>query len=451
MPGNIKYRCQQCGYESTKWMGKCPGCNEWNSFGEEAEIIPSSFLTGNLLSSPQLLSEVDLSQQKRHLIGLAEVDRVLGGGLVPGSLVLIGGDPGIGKSTLLLQTSEHLSRKLNPVLYASGEESPAQLKLRADRLGVSSDQIYLLTETNLEFILSAVEKLKPKVLVIDSIQTVYRPELGSSPGSVSQVRECTGLLMRLAKSRGISIFLVGHVTKEGAIAGPKVLEHMVDTVLYFEGKEHLAYRILRTVKNRFGSVSEIGVFTMEESGLIEVANPSASFLAQRPHQAPGSVVYASMEGSRPILVEIQALVSPTSFGLAKREAIGVDYNRLSLLLAVLEKRLGLHLGNYDCFVNVAGGIRITEPGADLGIVAAIVSNYRNQPIDETTVILGEVGLAGEVRAISQLDQRLQEIIKLGFTRCICPLYNLKNKKLEHSIELIGVPSVEEGLIKIGLW
>ncbi|MEW5766843.1 MAG: DNA repair protein RadA [bacterium] len=451
MPGNIKYRCQQCGYESAKWLGRCPGCEAWNSLAEEIATPPSFGLTHPSSLNPQLLSEVKLSQQRRHLIGIAEFDRVLGGGLVPGSLVLIGGDPGIGKSTLLIQAAAHFSRELSPILYVSGEESLSQIKLRADRLGVNSDRVYLLAETNLEFIINVVERLKPKVIIIDSIQTVYRPEMGSSPGSVAQVRECTSLLMRLAKSQEISAFLVGHVTKEGAIAGPRVLEHMVDTVLYFEGKDHLTHRILRTVKNRFGSVSEIGVFSMEEKGLMEILNPSASFLAQRPHEAPGSVVYASMEGTRPILVEIQALVSPTSFGLAKREAIGVDYNRVSLLLSVLEKRLGLHLGNYDCFVNVAGGIRVTEPGADLGIVAAIVSNHRNQPIDEVTVILGEVGLAGEVRAISQLDRRLLEIIKLGFSRCICPQYNLKNRKLASSIELIGVTTVEEALSKMGLW
>lgn len=441
-----KFYCQECGYESFRWLGKCPGCEKWNTLVEEVKMPEEgrySYFTITP-SEPTALSEIEIVEEERLLTKIKEFDRVLGGGIVPGSLILIGGDPGIGKSTLVLQSANRLSDEYGKLLYVSGEESLPQIKLRAMRINVASKNLHLLTECNLNYIINKIEELKPKMVVIDSIQTIYNPNLGSSPGSVGQVRECTTQLMYLAKQKQIAIFIIGHVTKEGAIAGPKVLEHAVDTVLYFEGGQQGIYRILRTVKNRFGSTNEIGVFEMREKGLIEVNNPSSVFLSQRPVGVSGSVVTASVEGTRPILVELQSLVSPTNFGLAKRETLGVDYNRTSLLLAVLEKRLGLHLGMYDVFVNVAGGMKIMEPGIDLAIASAVVASLKDKVIDAKTAIVGEVGLAGEVRGISYIEKRIEEVSKLGFKRFLLPQHNLEGLK-SYPIELIGIRNLKEAL------
>jgi len=445
---NTKFYCQECGYESLKWLGKCPGCGKWNTLVEEVEIpaakYPSFAITP---TKAKPISEIEILKEDRLLTNIKEFDRVLGGGIVPGALILIGGDPGIGKSTLLLQSANILSAEVGMILYVSGEESLQQIKLRAMRIDIDSKNLHILTECNLDCIINKIEELKPKVVIIDSIQTIYKPELGSSPGSIGQVRECTTTLMYLAKQKQIAIFIIGHVTKEGAIAGPRVLEHVVDTVLYFEGAQHDTYRILRAVKNRFGSTNEIGVFEMREKGLIEVNSPSSVFLSQRPLGVSGSVVTASIEGTRPILVELQSLVSPTNFGMAKRETLGVDYNRTSLLLAVLEKRIGLHLGIYDVFVNVAGGMKIIEPGIDLAIACAVVSSLKDKPIDSKTAIVGEVGLAGEVRGISYIEKRIEEVSKLGFKHLILPQYNLNGLK-SYAIELIGVKHLKEALENI---
>lgn len=443
-----KFYCQECGYESLKWLGKCPGCGNWNTLVEEVQISTGkypSFAMTPLEAKP--ISEIEILKEDRLLTNIKEFDRVLGGGIVPGALILIGGDPGIGKSTLLLQSANVLSAKQGIILYVSGEESLQQIKLRAMRIGAETKNLHVFTECNLDYIINKIEELKPKVAIIDSIQTIYKPELGSSPGSIGQVRECTTQLMYLAKHKQIAIFLIGHVTKEGAIAGPRVLEHVVDTVLYFEGAQYDTYRILRAVKNRFGSTNEIGVFEMQEKGLIEVSSPSSAFLSQRPVGVSGSVVTASIEGTRPILVELQSLVSPTSFGMAKRQTLGVDYNRTSLLLAVLEKRIGLHLGVYDVFVNVAGGMKIVEPGADLGIACAVVSSLKDKPIDHKTAIVGEVGLAGEIRGIGYIEKRIEEVSKLGFKHLILPQYNLNGLKT-YSIELVGVKHLKEALENI---
>ncbi|MFH1562493.1 MAG: DNA repair protein RadA [Nitrospirota bacterium] len=440
-----KFYCQECGYESLKWLGKCPGCEKWNTFAEELEIPASKY--PSQASPPQeskSVCEIEVLETERLLTKINEFDRVLGGGVVPGSLILIGGDPGIGKSTLVLQSANRLSAEYGLLLYVSGEESLQQIKLRAMRVKAESKNLHILAECNLDYILAKIEELKPGVVIIDSIQTIYNPQFGSSPGSVGQVRECTTQLMYLAKQKRIAVFIIGHVTKEGAIAGPKILEHVVDTVLYFEGTQHYTYRILRAVKNRFGSTNEIGVFEMRENGLIEVNSPSAAFLSQRPVGVSGSVVTASVEGTRPILVELQALVSPTNFGLAKRETLGVDYNRTALLLAVLEKRMGLHLGIYDVFVNVAGGMKIVEPGADLGIACAVVSSLKDKPIDSKIAIVGEVGLAGEVRGISYIEKRIEEVSKLGFKKFILPQHDLNDLK-PYPIELIGVKNLKEAL------
>lgn len=445
---STQFYCQECGYESLKWLGKCPACGKWNTLVEEVEIPTSKYPSFAITpQEPKPVSEIEISEEERLLTKINEFDRVLGGGIVPGSLILIGGDPGIGKSTLILQSANMLSSEYGLVLYVSGEESAQQIKLRALRTDVQSKNLHILTECNLDYIINKIEELKPRVVIIDSIQTIYKPDLGSSPGSVGQVRECTTTLMYLAKQKQIAIFIIGHVTKEGTIAGPRVLEHIVDTVLYFEGGQHGAYRILRAVKNRFGSTNEIGVFEMREKGLIEVNSPSSAFLSQRPLGVSGSVVTASVEGTRPILVELQALVTPTNFGMARRETLGVDYNRTSLLLAVLEKRMGLHLGMYDVFVNVAGGMRIVEPGADLGIACAVVSSLKDKPIDSQTAIVGEVGLAGEVRGISYIEKRIEEVSKLGFKRFILPQHNLEELK-SYSIELITVENLKEALDKL---
>ena len=436
--------CQNCGHEESKWLGQCPMCKEWNSFVEECVTTSN---TAAVKAAKEIrivpLSEVKTENEERVTTEIKELDRVLGGGIVPGSLILVGGDPGIGKSTLLLQVK--LAKKERKVLYISGEESLRQIKLRAQRMGEFNDHLLLLCETNLELIRNVIEKEKPDTVIIDSIQTMYSEEVGSAPGSVSQVREATNTLMQLAKGLGISIFIVGHVTKEGTVAGPRVLEHMVDTVLYFEGDRHASYRILRAVKNRFGSTNEIGVFEMKEQGLVEVENPSKVMLDGRPTDASGSVVVCSMEGTRPLLIEIQALVSPTSFNMPRRTTVGIDFNRVNLLLAVLEKKAGMQLGGCDAYVNLAGGMKLGEPAIDLGIICAVVSSYRNLPVHEGTLIFGEVGLTGEVRGVSHVEQRLAEAIKMGFTRCIMPKTNAEvlGDNICQKIQVIGVSNVRE--------
>ncbi|GIQ70348.1 DNA repair protein RadA [Xylanibacillus composti] len=445
-----KFICQECGYESPKWMGKCPGCSSWNTMAEEREArqpktagVRGGFVSGREKAAS--ITQIDSTREPRVLSEMAELNRVLGGGIVPGSLILVGGDPGIGKSTLLLQLSHSLAAKGQKVLYISGEESARQTKLRADRLGVLSDLLYVLCETNMDFIRDAVDEVAPQFLIIDSIQTVYQPDLASAPGSVSQVRECTGEFMRIAKGKGIATFLVGHVTKEGTIAGPRMLEHMVDAVLYFEGDRHQAYRILRAVKNRFGSTNEMGIFEMREIGLEEVANPSEVFLSERPIGAAGSTVVASMEGTRPVLVELQALVSPTNFPSPRRMATGIDYNRLSLIMAVLEKRIGLFLQTQDAYVNVAGGVKLDEPAVDLAVAVSVASSFKDQPANPYDVIFGEIGLTGEVRGVARAEQRIAEAKKLGFHRVIMPERSMKGWKAPAGIEIIGVRTVAEAL------
>ena len=441
------YFCQNCGHEESKWLGQCPMCREWNTFVEEKVTVSKGTAAKNTVREAEVvtLSSVSTDQEDRMQTEIEELDRVLGGGVVPGSLVLVGGDPGIGKSTLLLQVCKRLSDQGRKVLYISGEESLKQIKLRANRMGTFSDHLLLLCETNLETIRQVIEREHPAVGVIDSIQTMYSEEVTAAPGSVSQVREATNTLMQIAKGLNITIFIVGHVTKEGTVAGPRVLEHMVDTVLYFEGDRHASYRILRGVKNRFGSTNEIGVFEMRETGLEEVPNPSEYMLNGRPEDASGSVVACSMEGTRPILMEIQALVCRSNFGMPRRTAAGTDYNRVNLLMAVLEKRVGLPLSNYDAYINIAGGIRMNEPAIDLGIVMAIVSSYKNQSISPGTIVFGEVGLSGEVRAVSMPEQRVAEARKLGFKTCIMPQVSKDMLKKIEGIEVIGVKSVNQAM------
>lgn len=448
--------CQNCGHEEAKWLGQCPACGEWNTFVEEK--IDSGITKGISAGARSVresvreakvvpLNEVAADNDVRCRTGISELDRVLGGGIVPGSLVLIGGDPGIGKSTLLLQVCRGLAGE-KKILYISGEESQAQIKLRANRMGDFASGLLVLCETNLEIIRGVIEKERPELVVIDSIQTMYSEEVSSAPGSVSQVRESTNIFMQLAKGLHIPIFIVGHVTKEGTVAGPRVLEHMVDTVLYFEGDRHASYRILRVVKNRFGSTNEIGVFEMQQTGLAEVENPSEYMLSGRPEHASGSVVACSIEGTRPILIEIQALVCRSNFGMPRRTAAGTDYNRVNLLMAVLEKRLGMALSNSDAYVNIAGGIRMNEPAIDLGIVLAIVSSFRNRPIDEKTIVFGEVGLSGEVRAVNMPEQRVAEAKKLGFETCILPEVSLKMVKGIKGIRLVGVKNIADAVNEI---
>lgn len=441
------YFCQNCGHEESKWLGQCPMCREWNTFVEEKVTVSKGTAAKNTVREAEVvtLSSVSTDQEDRMQTEIEELDRVLGGGVVPGSLVLVGGDPGIGKSTLLLQVCKRLSDQGRKVLYISGEESLKQIKLRANRMGTFSDHLLLLCETSLETIRQVIEREHPAVAVIDSIQTMYSEEVTAAPGSVSQVREATNTLMQIAKGLNITIFIVGHVTKEGTVAGPRVLEHMVDTVLYFEGDRHASYRILRGVKNRFGSTNEIGVFEMRETGLEEVPNPSEYMLNGRPEDASGSVVACSMEGTRPILMEIQALVCRSNFGMPRRTAAGTDYNRVNLLMAVLEKRVGLPLSNYDAYINIAGGIRMNEPAIDLGIVMAIVSSYKNQSISPGTIVFGEVGLSGEVRAVSMPEQRVAEARKLGFKTCIMPQVSKDMLKKIEGIEVIGVKSVNQAM------
>lgn len=440
--------CKECGYESAKWLGQCPACRQWNTFVEELTGKKDS-VSGKLKplkkAAPSYLSEISVEEKDRVSTGYRELDRVLGGGVVGGSLVLVGGDPGIGKSTLLLQVCRNLAAGGQKVLYISGEESLKQIKLRANRIGTVEGELLFLCETSLDVISETIGEGKPDIVIIDSIQTMFREEVASAPGSVSQVRESTNLLMQIAKGDGITIFIVGHVTKEGVVAGPRVLEHMVDTVLYFEGDRHASYRILRGVKNRFGSTNEIGVFEMREEGLREVKNPSEYMLDGKPENASGSVVACSMEGTRPILVEIQSLVCSSSFGIPRRQAIGTDLNRVNLLMAVLEKRIGLPLSGCDAYVNLAGGMKITEPAIDLGVVMAIVSSFKNRIVDDKMIIFGEVGLSGEVRAVSMAGQRLQEAKKLGFTSCMMPSVCRKGLNPIDGIRIIGVNSVQDAI------
>lgn len=441
------FYCKECGYESSKWIGQCPGCREWNSFVEEPvkkKIKAKSSIGGeSAVMTP--ISQISLEDETKTKTGLEELDRVLGGGIVKGSLILVGGDPGIGKSTLLLQVCKNLAKAQKEVLYISGEESLKQIKLRANRMGEFTDSLKLLCETSLDIIEESIKTTSPDVVVIDSIQTMYKEDVASAPGSVTQVRESTNILMQIAKSLGISIFVVGHVTKEGVVAGPRVLEHMVDTVLYFEGDRHAAYRILRGVKNRFGSTNEIGVFEMVAEGLKEVLNPSEYMLNGRPDNASGSVVACSIEGTRPMLVEIQALVCKTNFGMPRRTAAGTDFNRVNLLMAVLEKRLGYQLGQCDAYVNIAGGIKINEPALDLAIVMAIMSSYKDRPLDDKTICFGEVGLSGEVRAVNMAEQRVLEAKKLGFEMCIMPKVSLESMNTVTGIKLVGVSNVKEAV------
>ncbi len=439
----VQFVCQVCGNESPKWMGRCPSCEAWNSFVEEVQVARSAVVarvaasqrTRGTNARPQALAEVEVGEEARLISGVGEFDRVMGGGIMHGSLTLIAGDPGIGKSTLMTELGKYLNGRR--VLYVTGEESPRQVKLRAQRLGVDSENFLLFAETNVEEIIAAAQETQPDVLVIDSIQTIFRPDVQSAPGSVSQVRESTAAVLQFTKSYDVSTFIVGHVTKDGSIAGPRVLEHMVDTVLYFEGDRHHAYRILRAVKNRFGSTNEIGLFEMRTSGLQEVTNPSEIFLSERTYGASGSTVVCSLEGTRPILVEIQALVTPTSYGTPQRTATGFDNRRLQMLLAVLEKREGLRLSTHDVFVNVAGGVRLDEPAVDLGVIVAVASSFRDIPSDTGTVLIGEVGLGGEIRTVSQLEPRLKEAAKLGFKRAVVPKNNLKGLAKPKGLEING--------------
>ena len=443
------FYCKDCGHESPKWMGQCPACKAWNTMTEEvistAKIVSTGIGAKNEPAVPRKLSEINIEEADRIGTGMNELDRVLGGGIVPGSLVLVGGDPGIGKSTLLLQMCRLLSNNNNDVLYISGEESLKQIKMRAERLGEFVNDMELLCETDLTLISGILESRKPKIVVIDSIQTMFNQDVSGSPGSVSQVRESTAVLLQLSKSLGISIFIVGHVTKEGMVAGPRILEHMVDTVLYFEGDRHASYRVLRGVKNRFGSTNEIGVFEMREEGLVEVANPSEYMLSGKPKDASGTVTTCSMEGTRPILLEIQALVCATNFGFPRRQTAGADINRVNLLMAVLEKRHGLHLGNCDAYVNIAGGMRITEPAVDLGIAMAIASSFLNVPINDKILVVGEVGLSGEVRAVSMIEQRVGEAIKLGFDTVVLPKVCLDRVKGMKGCKFVPVDSVRDAI------
>lgn len=443
--------CQNCGHEESKWLGQCPMCKEWNTFVEEkVSVTRGSTAAVQQVRDAKVvtLSSITTDDDERMQTGILELDRVLGGGIVPGSLVLVGGDPGIGKSTLLLQVCQKLSGQNRKILYISGEESLKQIKLRANRMGTFSESLFLLCETNLGIIRHVIEEQHPDMVVIDSIQTMYNEEVASAPGSVSQVRESTNVFMQLAKGLNISIFIVGHVTKEGTVAGPRVLEHMVDTVLYFEGEQHHSFRILRAVKNRFGSTNEIGIFEMHEHGLEEVANPSQIFLEERLDGATGSAIVVAMEGTRPILVEIQALVTPTMFGNAKRTTTGLDFNRVSLIMAVLEKRAGLLLQNQDAYLKAAGGVKLNEPAIDLAIAVSIASSYKEKGTQPTECFIGEIGLTGEIRRVSHIEQRVKEVQKLGFTKVYLPKNNLGNWEAPKGIEIVGVATLAETLKRV---
>ncbi len=439
--------CKECGYEATKWLGQCPGCHQWNTLVEEKVSVSKTQKKESKFPGQKMTSifQISMEEEDRISSGMKEMDRVLGGGIVRGSLTLVGGDPGIGKSTLLLQICRNLANEGKSVVYVSGEESLKQIKMRANRLGEFQKDMMVYCETDINAAADAVRGKKPDVVVVDSVQTMYSEEITSAAGSVSQVREVTAVLMQLAKTEGIAVFLVGHVTKEGVVAGPKTLEHMVDTVLYFEGEKNAVYRILRGVKNRFGSTNEIGVFEMRQQGLMEVSNPSQVMLDGRPLNASGSVVVCSMEGTRPLLIEIQALVSPTSFQIPRRTTVGMDFNRVNLLMAVLEKKAGMQLGGCDAYVNLAGGMKLGEPAIDLGVVCAIISSYRNLPVSPGTIIFGEVGLTGEIRGVSYVEQRLGEAVKMGFDRCIMPKTNVEavDQKIREAIEIIGVSNIRE--------
>ncbi|MDM8128756.1 DNA repair protein RadA [Paraclostridium benzoelyticum] len=445
-----KYVCQECGYENRKWLGKCPECSKWNTFVEEIEEKTSKsnkevFVIDKSSSRPLNINSIETIKEQRFSTCIKELDRVLGGGVVKGSLVLVGGDPGIGKSTLLIQVSSNVANSGKKVLYISGEESASQIKMRAQRLGIKSDNLYIFAENNLSIIEAHLESVNPDLIILDSIQTVFSPEITSAPGTVSQIKEGTSRFMKISKKMGISTFVVGHVTKEGALAGPKVLEHMVDTVLYFEGERFNTYRLIRAVKNRFGSTNELGVFEMREVGLVELENPSKILIAEKPKDVSGSIIISTVEGTRPMLLELQALASPTSFGIPKRTATGVDYNRVSLLMAVLEKRVGMQIQNQDIYINVVGGIKINEPSIDLGIVMAIASSFRNIPIDGNVAITGEVGLTGEVRAVSFIEKRIAECKKLGFTKIVIPKSNYEAVKGVKGIEICPVDSVRQAI------
>lgn len=452
MKSKTVFFCSECGYETPKWMGRCPSCGTWNTLVEAPAETKSkagaAFLSGKIRKNPpELLMSLGTEDELRFSTGFEEFDRILGGGAVRGSLVLVGGAPGIGKSTLLLQFCGFVGKN-EKILYVTGEESKKQLKMRAERLGVTADQLYILAETDLTETLNAIEEIKPDILIIDSVQTLYNPELTASPGSVSQVKDCTMAIMQLAKSENMTVFIVGHVNKEGAIAGPKVLEHMVDCVLYFEGERSLSYRILRAAKNRFGSTNEIGVFEMGDSGLSEVKNPSEMLLSGRPENSPGTCVTCVMEGTRPILAEIQALVAPSGFNVARRNSNGIDYNRATLLLAVLEKRGGIAVGNCDAYINVIGGLELNETAADLATVLAIASSQRDTPIGSDLAAVGEVGLTGEIRSVTALNQRLAEIARLGFKRCVIPSHISGDIKAPNGLKLISVKNIREAIIAV---
>ena len=455
MANKIKtvFVCSNCGYESSKWLGKCPGCNEWNSFYEEKLTKGNEKLgvaAGEKKScKPLKLNEVVGKADTRVSTGFEELDRVLGGGLVNGSLVLLGGEPGIGKSTLILQICDKVKGD-GKVLYVSGEESAEQIKIRADRLGINNQDLMFLGETDMDVIQTAILDMNPKLVIIDSIQTMYSDEITSAPGTVSQVREITARIMKLCKTNGITTIIIGHVTKEGNIAGPRVLEHMVDTVLYLEGERYFSYRILRGVKNRFGSTNEVGMFEMANEGMVEISNPSAVLISERDDNPAGSVIVASMEGTRPLLIELQALTTPSVFGMPRRNANGIDYNRLTLLMAVLEKKAGFNLGNQDAYINVVSGMRINEPAVDLGVIIAVASSFKNLSVAKDVVVIGEVGLTGEVRTVSLMDKRLKEAEKLGFKTCVIPESNKKQLKESYKMDIIGVKNINEALKAVGL-
>ena len=444
--------CSECGYESPKWMGKCPACNQWNTFYEEKKINSSASnntLKRKEISKPVELNKIEGKIENKISTGFGELDRVLGGGLVNGSLILLGGEPGIGKSTLILQLCNKI-RTDGKILYISGEESGEQIKLRADRLGVKNDKLLFLSETNIENIEEIILTMKPKLVIIDSIQTMYSEEITSSPGSVSQVREITARIMRTCKENGVTTILIGHVTKDGNIAGPRVLEHMVDTVLYIEGERYFSYRMLRGVKNRFGSTNEIGMFEMQNEGLVEITDPSKVLISDNDDNPSGSIIVATIEGTRPLLVEFQALTTSTVYGLPRRTANGIDYNRLAVLLAVLEKKVGINLGNQDVYINVVSGLKVNEPAIDLGIIASTISSYKNIPIDKKTVVMGDVGLTGEVRSINLIEKRIKEAEKLGFKKCIIPESNKKLLKDEYKLDIIGVRTISDAIKSLGL-
>ena len=443
-----KYVCQECGYETTKWLGKCPECMKWNTFVEELDQKTSTkdvFIIDKSSSKPIKINEIETKEEPRFSTCINELDRVLGGGIVKGSLILVGGDPGIGKSTLLIQVSGYVANSGKKVLYISGEESESQIKMRAHRLGIQSENLYIFAENNLTLIESQLSSLDPDLIIVDSIQTVYSPDISSAPGTVSQIKEGTSKFMKISKKMGISTFVVGHVTKEGSLAGPKLLEHMVDTVLYFEGERYNTYRLVRAVKNRFGSTNELGVFEMRDLGLVELENPSKILISEKPKDVAGSVIISTVEGTRPMLLEMQALVSPTSYGIPKRTATGVDYNRVGMILAVLEKRVGLQIQNQDVYMNVVGGIKINEPSIDLGIAISVASSFRNIPIDETIAVTGEVGLTGEIRAVSFIEKRIAECKKLGFKKIVVPRNNYDTVKDTKGIDIWPVDNLRQAI------